>query len=243
MMEIDVCFSVAEVDPSTVSGRVVVVVDVVRATSSIVEALANGARAIYPTTGTEEAIKLANSLGREDTLLCGERKGRKIEGYDLGNSPAEFTRDRVDGKRLVMNTTNGTRAFLAVGGADRVVAGSFLNLGAVARAVAGPHSLLLVCAGREDRFCLEDAVCAGQLVGRLVGDEGREEGLGDAARAAHRLARDVEVDGAFLASTQAGEALAAIGLEGDLELCARTDRHALVPEMHDRVIRPSGSGG
>ncbi|MCA9297739.1 MAG: 2-phosphosulfolactate phosphatase, partial [Phycisphaerales bacterium] len=109
-MRIDVFFTVDEVDPALLPGTTVVVVDVVRATTTITEALANGARGIYPTASIEEAVKLASSLGREDALLCGERKGAKIEGFDLGNSPREFTRAAVEDKRLVMSTTNGTRA-------------------------------------------------------------------------------------------------------------------------------------
>ena len=131
-MRIEVFFTVPEVDQAVLSEASVAVIDVLRATTSIIEALANGARAIYPTVSTEEAVRLASSLGREDTLLCGERKGHKVEGFDLGNSPGEFTAEAVDGKKLVMSTTNGTRA-LAVGqeGA-RLLPCAFTNLGAVA---------------------------------------------------------------------------------------------------------------
>ncbi|MBT8397581.1 MAG: 2-phosphosulfolactate phosphatase [Gemmatimonadetes bacterium] len=136
-MTIDVFFSPAVVDETSVEGKTAVVIDVIRATSTLVEALANGAKAIFPTLSTEEAVKLASSLGREDTLLCGERKGLKVEGFDLGNSPAEFTAEVVGGKQLVMTTTNGTRAFAAVEAADRVLAASFLNLSAVVEALEG----------------------------------------------------------------------------------------------------------
>ena len=88
-----VCFNPTELDPALLGGAAVVVIDVVRATTTMVEALANGARAIYPTSSAEEAVKLASSLGREDTLLCGERKGVKVEGFHLGNSPSEFGPD------------------------------------------------------------------------------------------------------------------------------------------------------
>ena len=98
-MRIDTYFTVPEVDTSALGEATVVVVDVVRATTTIVEALANGAKAIYPTESTEEAVRLASSMGREDTLLCGERKGLKIEGFDLGNSPREYTADVVGGKK------------------------------------------------------------------------------------------------------------------------------------------------
>ena len=215
-MTIDVFFSPAVVDKASVEGRTAVVIDVIRATSTLVEALANGARAIFPTVSTEEAVKLASSLGREDTLLCGERKGLKVEGFDLGNSPAEFTPEVVRGKQLVMTTTNGTRAFVASEGADRVFAASFMNLSAVSKALEDSSRLVIVCSGRENRFALDDALCAGLLVRNALerGMDGWK--LNDAARVAADLVEK--------------------GLETDLGRCASVDRHALLPEMRDRRI-------
>ncbi|MCJ7628116.1 MAG: 2-phosphosulfolactate phosphatase [Longimicrobiales bacterium] len=236
-MTVDVFFSPAVVDEASVEGKMAVVIDVIRATSTLVEALANGARAIFPTISTEEAVKLASSLGREDTLLCGERKGLKVEGFDLGNSPAEFTADVVQGKQLVMTTTNGTRAFFAAEGADRVLAASFMNLSAVAKALDGVADLVIVCSGRENRFSLDDALCAGMLVQTL--EKGLEEGLelNDAGRVVRDLASKYTVDADFLRSTAAGKALVKVGLEGDLDLCASLDRYSLVPEMRERRIK------
>lgn len=235
-----------EVDPGEVEGSTAVVIDVLRATSTIVEALAAGARAVYPTISSEEAIRLANSLGRDDTLLCGERKGLKVEGFDLGNSPAEFTAERVRGKRLVMSTTNGTRAFLAVEDADRVIAASLLNLSAAARAVSGAERLVLVCSGRENRFSLEDALCAGMILRKLEGDGRARKGKksrssdldsDDASRAVLALIRGHELTTDLLLQTGAGVALVEVGLQDDVLYCASQDRHQLVPEMWDRVIR------
>lgn len=242
-MSVSTRFHAAEAERSELQGRTAVVIDVIRATSTIVAALAGGARAIYPTVSTEGAIELANSLGREDTLLCGERKGLKVEGFDLGNSPGEYTPERVEGKRLVMSTTNGTRAFLAAEGAERVLAASFLNLGAVARSLqeTDAGALVLVCAGKESRFSLDDALCAGYLLRELVaarGGSGLE--LDDASRAALALAGSFDVDAELLEGTAAGAALVEVGLAEDLETCARRDRHDLVPFMNDRVIRASG---
>ncbi len=226
-----------EVDSAAVQGRAAVVIDAIRATSTMVEALANGARAIYPTVSTEEAIRLANSMGREDTLLCGERKGLKVEGFDLGNSPREFTRDRVEGKRLVMSTTNGTRALVAAASARRVLVASFLNLDAVVEALSGEEELVMVCAGKDDRFGLDDTLCAGLLVNALRGEESEGERWNDASRAAAALARGRAVTADLLAGTEAGRALVEVGLEDDLPICAHTNRHAIVPEMEDRMIR------
>ena len=118
-MRIDTYFTVPEVDGASLAESTVVVIDVVRSTTTIIEALANGARAIFPTESTEDAVRLAQSLGREDSILCGERKGEKVEGFDLGNSPAEFTREVVEDKKLVMSTTNGTRALAIAQEGDR----------------------------------------------------------------------------------------------------------------------------
>jgi len=246
-MRVDAFFSAAEAEGVDMTGRTAVVIDVIRATTVIVEALASGARSIYPTVSTEDAIKLAHTLGREDTLLCGERKGLRVDGFHLGNSPREFTREKVEGKRLVMSTTNGTRALWACQGADRVVVLAFLNLRAVAEAVAGASAVTVVCAGKEGRFALDDAFCAGLLIReltRVLGEAGPGRlALNDQARAALSLVDPFSLDAAFLRSTAAGAALVDIGLEGDLESCARANRYTLVPEMEDRVLRlPAGSG-
>ncbi len=239
-MRVDVYFAAAEVDPQSLAEKAVVVIDVLRATTTIVEALACGARSILPTTSAEGAVRLAASLGREDTLLCGERKGAQIEGFDLGNSPGEFTAEKVMGKRLVMTTTNGTVAFSRALDAERVLACALTNLGAVAEAVRNEATLAVLCAGRQGRFSLEDAVCAGHLLLRLgAGPEGEAE-LNDAGRAVLSLAEVVEPNQAFLANTDGGNALAEIGLEGDLELCGQLDRHAIVPEMRDQALTVKG---
>jgi 2-phosphosulfolactate phosphatase len=243
---VEAYFSAAEAEGAEMAGRTAVVIDVIRATTVIVEAFASGARAIYPTVSTEDAIKLAHTLGREDTVLCGERKGLKVDGFQLGNSPREFTPEKVGGKRLVMSTTNGTRALWACQGAERTVVLSFLNLRAVAHAVAGSPALTLVCAGKEGRFALDDAFCAGLLIRELalvLGETGpgRLE-LNDQARAALSLAGNFTLDADFLRSTAAGAALVDIGLGGDLDACARSNRHSLVPEMMDRVLSVPKTG-
>lgn len=248
-MTIEVFFSPAEVDEAAMEGRTAVVVDVIRATSTIVEALANGARCVLPTASAEEAIKLASSLGREDTLLCGERKGLKIEGFELGNSPSEYVRDVVEGKQLVMTTTNGTRAFIAAREAERILTASFMNLSAVVEEMAGADEVAVVCAGKEDRFSLDDALCAGLLVRKLLEEraeavaDGKGPELDDGARVVLDLAERYAPDAEFLRSTAAGKALLEVELEGDLELCAQVDRHALVPAMEDRRIGVPGGGG
>jgi 2-phosphosulfolactate phosphatase len=237
-MRIDTFFTVEEIDPAALEGATVVVVDVLRATTTLVEALANGARGIYPTASTEEAVKLAQSLGREDTLLCGERKGSKVPGFDLGNSPREFTREAVEGKRLVMSTTNGTRALTAGQHATRLVPCAFTNLSAVSRSIGGAERIVILCAGRESRFTMDDALCAGHVVRKLQGDG--ECALNDASQAASAWAGFRKPSRRFFEATVGGRALVEIGLGDDLDVCAEVDRHDIVAEMRDKAIVRTG---
>lgn len=239
-MRIDAYFTDREVDQGALTDATVVVIDVVRSTTTIVEALANGARGIYPTVSTEEAVKLAQSLGREDTVLCGERKGQKVEGFDLGNSPGEFTKAAVQGKRLVLSTTNGTRAFDLGRESARLVACAFTNLSAVGKAVAGVDELVVLCAGREGRFSMADALCAGHLIAQVLADSDDDHELNDAALAAKALASR-KPSKRFLSGTAGGKALAEIGLEDDLDICADVDRHDFVAEMVDQAITRAGA--
>ena len=236
-MRVDLFFQAGEPAALDMAERTVVVIDVLRATSTMVEALVNGARGVYPASSTEDAIRLASSVGPEDTLLCGESKGLMIEGFELGNSPREFVAERVADKRLVMSTTNGTRAFLMAEDADRVLACCFLNLGAVVDAVAAVERLVVVCAGREGRFSVDDAVCAGALLNSLRERHDGEIELNDAGYAALELSHRFRVGADFLAMTEAGKSLIEIGFRDDLRFCAQVDRYAVVPEMEERVIR------
>lgn len=240
-MRLDVLLTPGEVLPADLAGRTVVIVDVLRATSTIVEALGSGVRTIYPVASIEEALRLANTLGREEVLLAGERKALPIEGFDLGNSPRDFTPDKVGGKTLIMSTTNGTTVMSAAQSAARIVIGSFLNLSAVvadlARAGAEP---VLVCAGREGKFGLEDAVFAGRVAaGVMEALPGGGWEMNDGARAALALVEPYADLEALFRATAAGRQIADAGLEEDLPFCAQVDRHELVPVLQDRQISAS----
>jgi 2-phosphosulfolactate phosphatase len=232
---IDVYFTPAETAGQELARRTAVVIDVLRATSTMTEALANGARGIYPVGTTEEAIRLAQNL--EGALLCGERRSLRVEGFDLGNSPAEFTPEAVQGRTLVMATTNGTPALVAAAGAGIAVAASFLNRTAVVEAViAEGRPVAIVCAGRERRFALEDTVCAGSLVSGIM-ERVDSVTLNDAGLAAVELATrfGADLEGLFR-RTAAGVQLLEADLESDLPLCAEVDRRAAVPRLRERQL-------
>jgi 2-phosphosulfolactate phosphatase len=237
-MRLDVYLTPGELVPGEIAERTAVVIDVLRASSAIVEALASGARALYPVATVEEALRLANTLGRDEVLLSGERKCLPIEGFDLGNSPGEFTPERVGGRTLIMTTTNGTASMAAVGGGPRVLVASFLNLSAVvgelAKSGAEPA---IVCAGREKHFGLDDAVLAGWIASRLMEAKPEAEWvLNDGALAAMALGRAFADPAALLPTTAAGQAIAAAGLGEDIAFCAQVDRHEVVPVLHDRQV-------
>jgi 2-phosphosulfolactate phosphatase len=237
---IDVALTLEEVRGIPLTGVSAVVLDVVRASTTIVAALAGGARAVVPVATPEEAraYRLGDDAG--PVLVGGERGGAPPPGFDHGNSPAEYTADRVRGRTVVFTTTNGTRALLALTGSARIAVGGFVNAAAVGRWLAAvPGNVLLVCAGERGRFCLEDAVCAGLLVSNLAAAGRRET---DAARAARRLWQHYADDlDAMLADAAWAQALVGQGRGGDLPLCVARDVYDVVPVLKDGALVASGA--
>ena len=234
-MTLDVVFTPNEIEAAKLAGRVIVVVDVLRATSTIIEAMANGARAVIPVDTVEKAVRTAAEIGRAEVMLCGERGTKPIEGFPMGNSPGEFTAEKVAGKTLVMTTTNGTPALLAGASGKRCLVAAFLNAAEVTATVKDEDDVVIVCAGRAGRFALEDAVCAG-LIGRRLSAI-RPLRSTDGARAAIRLASRLgNPPLRFLRRTAAGAQLRTMGLARDVEFCGSLDRYAHVPELRDRRI-------
>lgn len=151
------------------NGKITVVIDVLRATSVITTALDNGAREVIPVKTVEETQSLYDKCDAANTLRGGERNALKIEGFDLGNSPLEYKKKTVEGKTLILTTTNGTNAINNVKGADKVVLACFRNAAAVSEHIVGlshrdNRDVVIVCAGTEGRFSLDDGLCAGMLI-------------------------------------------------------------------------------
>jgi 2-phosphosulfolactate phosphatase len=243
-VRIDVVYGVQQLTPQDVQGRVVAVIDVLRASTTIATALANGARAVIPFESSEDAITRSKQLERGASLLAGERKMLRMEGFDLGNSPAEYTAAAVDGMTVLLATTNGTRALLAVQGARDVVVASYVNLAGVSSmlraALRGGADILIVCAGQERQFALEDAACAGRFVAN-VSRRLAEVELNDAALAATLIDRKYGDNLMRLFNTAAhGRALAAAGFGEDLAACAAVDSFPVIPIYQDRQITKLG---
>ncbi len=240
-MRADIAFTPAGLAAQDVAGRAVFVVDVLRATTTISAALHHGARAVVPVASTEEAVRLQQTLGPDDVLLAGEQGALTIPGFQAGNSPREMLPDLVRGKTVAFLTTNGTRALLAVAHAREVYAVAATNFSVTAeraRAVLAEHGeLLILCAGRENTFSLDDAYVAGRLLDAAVGRRGTRSALNDAALAALDLVRRYRDrwERPFRLS-RAGRDLARLGLGDDVADAARQDAYPVLAQYRDRRV-------
>lgn len=202
-------------------GDVVVVLDVIRATTTLTQALASGAVGVVPVESIEQARQVAAERG---ALLAGERGGHPPEGFDLGNSPRQMTPDLVGGRELVLTTTNGTRALHRCLSAGHVLTGALVNAEATARRVAqlAPERTILVCSGSRGEITADDVVGAGCLVGNLTLLTGAQPGDGARVAAAMFDAWRHDLPG-LLRRSRSGRRLLGEGLGGDLPVCARVD--------------------
>jgi len=240
-MSVDVLFTPAGLNLAELQGRTVFVIDVLRATTTMCAALAHGAKAIIPVASTEEALRLAQTIGSDSVLLAGEKNCVRIPGFNLGNSPLEMTDDSVRGKTLIVTTSNGSRALLACQGASAVYLAAAANLSAAAErareALAADQPLLILCAGREGAFSLDDAYCAGRLAAAIFGGTKPRRSLNDAGLASLDLVRRYGESWLRpLAYSRAGRELIRLGFRADVEDAARMDAYPVLPHFHERRI-------
>lgn len=235
-MIVDLAFTPHELEKKELTGKSVVVIDALRATTTMTVGFENGAAAFIPVETVEEARDLVAK--NPDFLLAGERGARPLEGFHLGNSPRDYRPQKVKGKTIVMTTTNGTRALVVARGGAEVLIGSFLNLSAlVDRLIEAERDVIIACSGEKDIFCLEDTVCGGAIVEQL-----EKTGLPlvktDAAGAAKILYEQCEgnVYG-MLCTCEWGVYLEGLGLGKDVRVCAQVDSSKIVPVYRDgRII-------
>jgi 2-phosphosulfolactate phosphatase len=243
MKAIEVLFTPAEYafldQRAQLSETVCVVFDVLRMTSTIVTAVANGAESIMPVGDITDAWAEKNK--RPEVLLAGERGGDRIENFDFGNSPREFTRRKVAGKALVMTTTNGTRALLACASAKKVLIASFLNLRATADFLLKdpPPRLLLVCSGTFDQAAYEDALGAGALCDLLWSKYENGETADSALIACHNYGKaKANLAEAIARSRNARRLLKQRNLRADVPFCSQQDKFKIVVKLgKDGLIR------
>ncbi|KAA5539245.1 2-phosphosulfolactate phosphatase [Adhaeribacter rhizoryzae] len=233
MPSIDVCFSPELLHLYNLSGKVAVVVDVLRATSSMVTAFAHGIEKIIPVSTLDDCL----TQKQTGYLTAAERDGRKAEGFDLGNSPFSYMEENIKGKTLIMTTTNGTHAIRLSAAADKVLAGAFLNVGKVAEFLeAEGKDVLVVCAGWKGNFNLEDTLFAGALAERL---KDTFSAANDATLAAQHLYRLAQPDMAgFLANSSHVQRLKNLDITEDVTFCLREDVYEVVPVLAGDSLVP-----
>jgi 2-phosphosulfolactate phosphatase len=215
-------------------GQAFVAIDVLRATTSIVCALAHGAREVIPVGNAQGARDLARTI--DSAVLGGEERNHKIRGFDFGNSPQEYDA-RVSGKTIVMCTTNGTRLLAALRDAKPVWCAAFANVSSVARAIEAPEisAVTLVCAGEVGEFSLEDFACAGAVIDAV--SDVRETRSDDEAIAARELFRGHRRRlGRLMEMSNHGRALNDAGMGPDVAFCARVDRYDVLPVLESGRI-------
>lgn len=238
-MRIDLFFTPGQTDEMSLRGKSVVMIDVLRASTTIATALRNGAKEVIPVTTVESAVKISGNLIGDVILLGGERNGRMIEGFHLGNSPSEYTEERVKGKSIIFSSTNGSQAMVKARFARELVVCGFVNISAVTAFLReGERDVVVVCAGSNGMFSLEDAVCAGLLIQKLGDDRRLTMELSDAALAALTLYKTMgRTLPKLMKTSEHGRYLAEIGFEHDLAYCSALDTVPVIPLLSGSVVR------
>jgi 2-phosphosulfolactate phosphatase len=237
-MKLDVLFSPVQADELFFTGKTTVVIDVLRASSTIIAALSNGAKEVVPVGTIEFAVKVSGGIFGGQTLLGGERNTKKIEGFALGNSPSEYSKEIVSGKSIVFYSTNGSRAIVKAKYSANLFICSFNNLDAVAKHLRKLNEdVIILCSGNNNFLSLEDVVCAGMLISELSAT-GKNFVLTDSSRVAMTLFKSFGKNiPRLLAETDHGELLIDNGFEPDLKACAAINNTNVIPYYSGNVLK------
>jgi 2-phosphosulfolactate phosphatase len=239
-MQIDLYLTPQQADELGLREKTVVMIDVLRSSTTIVTALASGARQVIPATSVESAVKISGNLFGDVFLLGGERNGKMIAGFTLGNSPLEYTEERVRGKSIIFSSSNGTQALARGRHARTLLVCGFVNVSAVAAALQRTGGdVTILCAGNDGSIALEDAVCAGMLIHRAAGWTADTVGLSDGASVALSLYKTHgKTPLKMLQVSDHGRLLTGLGFGDDLRVCAGVDTHTVVPHYEAGVLKP-----
>jgi 2-phosphosulfolactate phosphatase len=235
---IDVFSSSISFSEQDVRDKTVVVIDVLRSCSTIQTALERGASSIIPLGDNDDAGRYTRYLDAASVLLCGEKDGKKVEGYQLGNSPMEFTEDVIRGKTILFKTTNGTKAITRSTGARKLLVGSFLNLSAVADELRqeAASGVVLICSGWHSRLSIEDMLCAGAIIHKVFDNNMPGEAT-DGVKMAYGLFEKFGHDiPALISECNHAKRLRDLGYGDDVSYCSQVDLFGGVPRMHEGVI-------
>jgi len=239
-MNIDLFLSSTEIQKEKLNDRIAVIIDVLRASTSIITALANGCKSVIPVSEVEQARKMASKFSDQSVLLGGERNEMIIPGFDLSNSPLEYKVEIVKNKWIIFTSTNGARLFEYSQFANKTVIGGFVNVTVLSQFIINNRKdIAILCAGKNNQFGLEDAVCGGMLVDKIINKITDSLILNDSAMAAHILYQNYQqnlID--MLYRTSHGRRLIEIGQEKDFAKCAAVDSIEIIPVLNGEELIP-----
>lgn len=237
-MKINVLLSPLNAEEMYFAGKTTVVIDVLRATTVIATALENGAKEIIPVGTIEFAMKISGDAFGGHRLLGGERNTKKIEGFNVGNSPLEYSKEYVDGKSIILYTTNGSKSIVKAKFSENLVTCSFYNMGAIVDYLSDLNSDFdILCSGASGRFSLEDTVCAGKLISEISKVKENVE-LTDSSRASVALNKSFGKSIVkMMKETEHGQKLIENGFEEDIVHCSKLSKSDIVPFFKNGVIK------
>lgn len=239
-MNIELYLTAVPFTEANLEDKTVVVVDVLRSSTSVCAALLAGAKGVIPTDGPGEAGEMRSRLGGDSTVLAGERNGVRIDNFDLGNSPSEFTKESVGGKFVIMTTTNGTGIFKKTAKAELVLSGGLVNASKVVEKIAqSDKDLVIACSGQQGNFSIEDTLCGGLLIDLLASRYQKPQKMNDAATIAWQLYQN---NASKLRETiekgEHGQYLASLGFKNDVSTATLIDSMPVRPVLKDgRLIK------
>jgi len=233
-MRIDIIISADDIKREKIKDKTVVVIDMLRATSVIITAMNSGCKGVIPVLTVDEASEIVRNT-KGEFMLGGERNALKIEGFHYSNSPLEYTRESIEGKTLVMTTTNGTKAIKGCQGASNVLIGAMINAMAIAKRIVELNKdVVIVNAGTYGEFSIDDFLCSGYIIDcvlKLV-----EVELTDVAVTSHYIYKNNEDIHSFIKYASHYKRITELGLLSDLEYCSTKDIIDIVPEYRDGII-------
>lgn len=233
MNKVEVCLTPDLIQQYDLTGKLVVAVDIFRATSCMVTGMAYGVKAIHPVGSVEECLE----LGKRGMITAGERGGIKVEGFQIGNSPYDYMQEEFRGQSIAVTTTNGTRTILASTPAEQILIGAFLNLEALSDFIGqSQRNVIIHCAGWKGTVNIEDTLFAGALIEEL---QGSHELNGDPGLLAHELYKAHRLDLLSIAKASAhAKRLAGFGVDKDIEFCLTPSMYTIIPEYKDGFLKP-----